>query len=59
MNQQPNKKGGKPRTRKAARNQSAALRRVTAPKPESDDDGLRRFLGVDPAVDETMRRAGL
>lgn len=56
---QLNPKGGKPKTKEAARNQRAALRRKTAPKKEKLDDGLRRFLKADPAVEETLARAGL
>jgi hypothetical protein len=52
-------KGGQPSTPKAVRNQANALRRLSAPKKARDDDGLRRFLRVDPAVEETMRKAGL
>ncbi|WP_145967843.1 hypothetical protein [Mesorhizobium sp. M7A.F.Ca.ET.027.03.2.1] len=40
----------------------AAKRRIAerqARKEEQPDDGLRRFLKADPAVEETMRRAGL
>jgi hypothetical protein len=29
------------------------------PKTEADDGGLRRFLRVDPAIEETMRKAGI
>ena len=55
-------KGGWASTPRAATNQNNALRRLKKPKQpkeEEPDDGLRRFLGVDPAIDETMRRAGL
>lgn len=48
-----------PKTKEAARNQRAALRRKSAPKTEKLDDGLMRFLKADAAVEETLRRAGL
>lgn len=53
--------GGWASTPQAATNQNNALRRLKKkqPKPESDDDGLRRFLGINPAIVETMERAGL
>ncbi|MER8958683.1 hypothetical protein [Mesorhizobium sp. M0701] len=44
MTKPHNPKGGKAKTEKAARNQGSALRRITAPKKEKLDDGLRRFL---------------
>lgn len=53
------RKGGQPQSPKAVRNQSNALRRVKKPKAESDDTGLRRFLRVDPAIEETLCKAGL
>lgn len=54
-------KGGWPSTPERATNQANALRRKKAKRaePERPDDGLRRFLKADPAVEETMRRAGL
>lgn len=28
-------------------------------KPEKPDAGLRRYLGIDPAIAETLEKAGL
>ncbi|TIV53466.1 MAG: hypothetical protein E5V88_08875 [Mesorhizobium sp.] len=59
--------GGQPQSPDAVRNQTNGLRRIKERKErqarkaqeEMPDDGLRRFLKADPAVEETMRRAGL
>ncbi|MER9150800.1 hypothetical protein NKI30_19460 [Mesorhizobium opportunistum] len=54
--------GGWASTPRAATNQNNALRRLQKkrqPKEEQPGDGLRRFLGLDPAIAETMERAGL
>jgi predicted flap endonuclease-1-like 5' DNA nuclease len=54
------RRGGQPTHPKAANNQNAALRRLREKRErEKDDDGLRRILGTDPVVEETMRKAGL
>ncbi|RRH89472.1 hypothetical protein EH240_34085 [Mesorhizobium tamadayense] len=54
-------------TPEAARNQANGLRRLKEKKErqarkaqeEQPEEGLRRFLKADPAVEETMQRAGL